>query len=78
MIKKYFTEKDMYNFVRRLSRPLSMQNFRKALEATRVEINSQKEYRKGMFFKILLLELNRDIGWKFAGQMEDELLDRLG
>ena len=77
MAKKFFTEKDMYNFIRRFSFPLSMENFRKALELTREEIKSSKEYHNGMFFKILLLELNRDINWEFAEEIEDRLIRRL-
>ena len=77
MAKKIFTEKDMYNFIRRYEFPLNMENFRSALESTRRKINSQKEYHKGMFIKTMLLELNKDISWKFAEEIEDRLIRRM-
>jgi hypothetical protein len=77
MGEKAFTEKDMYNFIKEFSISVTLEDFRRALELAQTEINSFKEYRRGMFFKILLLKLNKDITWELAEHMEDKLVEKL-
>jgi len=67
----------MYIFVRQFYSPLSVMNFRNALELARRVIKSHSGYRKGMFFKLLLLGFDKDIGWKDAERIEDMFLQRL-
>ena len=48
-----------------------------AIESTREHIRSNGSYKRGLFFRTLLAELDKSVDWKTAEDLENEFVEEL-
>lgn len=65
-------EKQLCDFLRNFAFNIDKNDFSIALENTRKEVRNSYSYKKGLFFKTLLSEMQRDVDWKLAEDLENE------
>lgn len=67
-------EEEMLNFLKRFAFNIKKKDFNNAIVSTRMTLKSNGRYRKGLFFKTIFDELNRDVDWRTAEELENEFL----
>lgn len=67
-------EQQVYDFLKKFAFNVDIKDFSFALRNTRKTVKQNGPYIKGLFFKSLLANVEREVDWKLAEDLENEFV----